>query len=324
MSRTPGLVLCALLAACDSSTDPAQSETSGGTTDGTAPGSTSGAGGTSVAQTETGQASTDGEDVTEGDGSTESTGQSGSGCGVDPGLSGAVPGEVDIDGQARRFLLVLPEGYDADRAYPFVFMFHGRGGDGPQFRTYNGVEEASDNNAILVYPDALPNAQQGGLTGWDLSANGIDIAFMDQLLADFTANLCIDETRIFATGHSHGGFFSNAMGCARGETIRAIAPVAGGGPGAGCEGSVAAWLAHHTDDDVVPVALGKITRDHWVEDNGCSEETTPTDPEPCVAYQGCNEGHDVVWCEHTLEESFGPHAWPSFAGPAIWTFFSAY
>ena len=312
------LLLCALLAACaapdDSDDDAAGDESSTGnvaTTTGDTP------------STDDGEGSSDG--ASDGmDGSESSGGAAMGGCGVDPGLSGDVAGQVEIEGEERRFLLVIPDGYDPNREYPLLFMFHGRGSNGDQFRMYNGVEQAAGSDAILVYPDALPNAIQMGQTGWDLTANGIDVKLVDKLLEDFTNNLCIDEERIFATGHSHGGFFSNTLGCVRGETFRAIAPVAGGGPGMGCEGQVAAWLAHHPDDDVVPLVLGQVARDHWLETNSCGEETAAVDPEPCAEYQGCDEGHEVVWCEHMDDSMFGPHSWPAFAGPAIWDFFSRY
>lgn len=319
MRRTEMLLLSALATACaapdDSDDDAAGGESSTGSVATTTTGDTP--------STDDGESSGGASDGME-EGSESSGGAAMGGCGVDPGLSGDVSGAVEIEGEERRFLLVIPEGYDSNRQYPLLFMFHGRGSNGEQFRLYNGVEEAAGSDAILVYPDALPNAIQMGQTGWDLTANGIDVKLVDKLLEDFTTNLCIDEERIFATGHSHGGFFSNTLGCVRGETFRAIAPVAGGGPGMGCEGQVAAWLAHHPDDDVVPIILGQVARDHWLETNSCGEETAPVDPEPCVEYQGCDEGYGVVWCEHMDDSMFGPHSWPAFAGPAIWDFFSRY
>jgi len=321
MRRTELFLLCASIAACpapeDSGDDAAGDESSTGTV-ATTTGDTPDTGGEEEGATDGGS-----EDGMEG-GSEDSGGSAMGGCGVDPGLSGDVSGQVEIDGEPRRFLLVVPEDYDPNRQYPLFFMFHGRGSNGEQFRQYNGVEELGTSDAIFVYPDALPNAIQMGQTGWDLTTNGIDVALVDKLIEDFTTNLCIDEERIFATGHSHGGFFSNALGCSRGDVFRAIAPVAGGGPGQGCEGEVAAWLAHHPDDDVVPLVLGQVSRDHWLETNGCGEETSPVDPDPCVEYQGCNEGYEVVWCEHMDDSMFGPHSWPAFAGPAIWEFFSRF
>jgi len=315
------VVLCALLASCGES-DPAEPEA--GTTTGAASDAGDDGASTSGAAEDTGAGEGSSDDAgSESDSGAAETGAV-SGCGTDPGFTGVAPGQLDVDGEPRNFQLVLPDDYDPDNAYPLVFMFHGRGGEGGQLRQYAGVEEASAGEAIFVYPDALPNAKQGGLTGWDLSSVGIDVAFVDALLADFDANLCIDQERVFAAGHSHGGFFSNTLGCFRGDVFRAIGPVAGGGPGVGCKGTVAAWLAHNPDDTTVPIGLGKLSRNHWLESNACGEETQVGEPDVCAEYQGCDDGFDVVWCEHEEQAQGSPHGWPSFAGESIWAFFARY
>ena len=97
----------------------------------------------------------------------------------------------------------------------------------------------------------------------------------------------------------------------------------GGPPFGACEGdTVAAWLAHGTGDGVVPFSQGQQARDSLLDRNGCDVGTAPVDPAPCVAYEGCAEGMPVVWCEHQETELQG-HAWPRFAGPAIWAFFAS-
>ena len=47
---------------------------------------------------------------------------------------------------------------------------------------------------------------------------------------------------------------TNAVGCLRGDVIRAIAVVAGSGPNnaSQCKGPVAAWITHGMDDENVP------------------------------------------------------------------------
>jgi polyhydroxybutyrate depolymerase len=42
-------------------------------------------------------------------------------------------------------------------------------------------------------------------------------------------------------------------------------------------------------------------------------------PDACVAYQGCDEGYPVHWCEFP-----GGHTVPQFASDAIWKFFSKF
>jgi poly(3-hydroxybutyrate) depolymerase len=228
-------------------------------------------------------------------------------------------------GLQREFTVALPDGYDPGMAYPLVFALHGRGSNGEQFRLYAGVEEASAGQAIFVYPDGLPVESMAGQTGWELGANDRDVAFFDALYDELTTNLCVDLDRVYATGHSFGGFFSNALGCVRGDVLRAIAPVAGGGPAGVCQGQVAVWIAHGEDDMVVDTFLGQMTYNTWVSKNACDAETEPVDPEPCIANLGCDAGFDVVWCLHAEQTmGIGTHGWPSFAGDAIWAFFAAH
>jgi polyhydroxybutyrate depolymerase len=161
-------------------------------------------------------------------------------------------------------------------------------------------------------------------TGWDLMPDSEDVQFFDAMLAEVSASLCVDDARVFSAGHSFGGFMSNSIGCYRGGTIRAIAPVAGGGPFWPCSGQVAAWIAHGTLDAVVPFMAGEDSRDFWTERNNCDvAQSEPVDPAPCVAYAGCDGEFPVHWCQHDEPELMG-HNWPDWAGEGIWAFFSAF
>jgi poly(3-hydroxybutyrate) depolymerase len=112
-------------------------------------------------------------------------------------------------------------------------------------------------------------------TGWSLSNDSDDLAFVDGLLAKYTGELCIDERAIFATGHSFGGCMSNTVGCYRGEAFRAIAPVAGcsggGGRNTSCSGRIAALLIHSPKDTSTRYrgAIGACTR--YLRANSCDE-----------------------------------------------------
>lgn len=243
-------------------------------------------------------------------------------CGQPPPFTGLMAQTIDAAGMQRAYDLVVPEGYDPDVAYPLVFAWHGRGGNGELARLYFKVEEASAGQAVFVYPDGLPLADMNNQTGWDLDPANEDVALFDAILADVSARLCIDPARVFSTGHSFGGYMSNTLGCARAGIVRAIAPVAGGGPFGACSGQVAAWLAHGTGDTTVPLSQGEGARDHWLAANTCGESTAPVDPAPCVAYDDCASGFPVHWCQHD-EPDLGGHGWPDWAGPAIWDFFAA-
>jgi len=228
--------------------------------------------------------------------------------------AGTTVRSIDVRGTERSFRLAVPEGYDPDAPHALVFVWHGLGGSASNFQRLMRMETTAGGAAIAVYPQGLPRV--GDADGWDLDDDGEDVALFDAVYAEIASELCIDRARVFSTGFSHGGFMSNLLGCVRGDVVRAIAPIAGASAGRRCTGQVAAWLVHGTADLVVVPNLGKAARGRWLVRNGCSREATPTTPEGCSEYLGCDEGYPVVWCEHS-----GPHTVPAWVPAAAWGFF---
>lgn len=249
------------------------------------------------------------------------------GCGV----AGMTPGggqsrSIDVKGAARTYLLSIPAAYDAYQAYPVVFVFHSGGGTGAKARDYFKFQNIAEDKAIFVYPD-------GKRGEWDLDTpakDNDDVAFFDALLADLKARTCMDASRVFATGSSMGAYFSNQLGCRRGDALRAIAPHAGGGPydvdsaydqdgHLKCAGKPVAAMVFHGDNDTnVSVEDGQLSVDHWAWANGCKMTNKPIAPSPCVAYDGCNK--PVVWCK---VPGIGHRVWSE--GPkASWEFFASF
>ncbi len=119
---------------------------------------------------------------------------------------------------------------------PVVFAFHGHGGTARsasnQFKIHEQWPEA-----IVVYLQGLKTATkrdpQGAKPGWQNSADdegGRDLKFFDAVLADLKKELKVDETKIFATGHSNGGGFTYLLWAERGEVLAAVGP-SSSGPG---------------------------------------------------------------------------------------------
>ncbi len=247
-------------------------------------------------------------------------------CGRMPPRTGQWYETVMSDGVARRFYVSVPSNYDPTRRYPVVFGLHGRDYDGIRMRAYLALEDQRPNDwAIFVYPDALRRDwsatfsaigwQNGPVASRTSSYGGDDdLRFIDAVVAWTRANLCVDDTRFFATGQSWGGDFSNVVGCFRGTTFRAVAPVAANGdyylPTAAadiaahpCVGSPAVWAFHGVADPGFTLALGQRYRDFWVRRNTCDvASTTALMPagamadDTCVEYQGCAQR--VRWCAY--------------------------
>ncbi len=259
--------------------------------------------------------------VTGGSGGAGGSGGS-TGCGK-MGKTGAFQQTMTAAGLERGYYLSVPTTYDASVPNRLVFGYHGSNYTGIMMRQYLDLERAPlVAGTVFVYPDGLPLENQPDHIAWELAADSRDMIYFDELLAKLESEYCIDPDRIFVNGQSYGGLMTNALGCFKGDVIRAIAVVAGSGPrGSSCQGQVAAWLTHGMDDDSVDFSSGEASRDHWVEANHCTMTTLPGTPVQCLNYQGCDPGYPVIWCPHVND---GGHQHPSFGRAAVREFLASF
>ncbi len=240
------------------------------------------------------------------------------GCGTMDPPSGEI--NITVGADQRMYIVSLPDEYDASHPYPVIFGFHGRGGsaDGVTNNYYLGLEVPGGTPSIFVYPDGLPD--DNDQKGWP-NTNGRDVAFFDAILAELATGYCIDENRVFSTGHSYGGMMSHTLACERASVLRAVAPVAGAMFfGGNCSGQIAALGIHGNPDGTVDYEQGLSAIERLIEANGCDESSTaPYEPtDHCTSY-ACAAGYPVVWCEHQED-----HAWPDFASATIKAFFDRF
>jgi polyhydroxybutyrate depolymerase len=243
------------------------------------------------------------------------------GCDTDPLPPTGGLRTLDVDGTERQYILTLPADYDGAHPYRLIFGFHGAqydaewvaDGEAPLTGPYFGLEQEAAGSAIFVAAQALPGS-------WS-NTGGQDLAYVEALLTSLEDELCIDESRVFATGFSAGGIMTVRLGCALGDVFRAIAPMSPNLPSDCEDGSepIAYWTSHGTLDRSITPDQGALARGEFLERNGCSETTVPAEPEGCVNYEGCNAGSPVSSC--TFE---GAHVPAPFAGAAIWAFFAQF
>jgi len=257
-----------------------------------------------------------------------------SGCGSSPPSSGNKTISVSgAPGGNRSYELDMPGGYDRNDPYPLLIAYHGTGSDGAQFcgGYYGNFGATVGNDAVIVCPDAEGSSS----IDWTESH---DLPFFDAMLADLKSKLCIDQDRVFVTGHSAGAGFTHRLGCARGNVIRAIAPVAGFKTGAECSspvGQVAAIVIHGDADSLVPQSSGESVRDFWIGRNSCnggsSFNVSPKDCDTHKGYNSCDSGYAVEWCLEQGVDHLDYWSIPTFAGgnptnlapPALWNFFTS-
>ena len=237
-----------------------------------------------------------------------------SGCGI-PSAAGTQT--LKFQGASWRYIVDLPRGYDKSHPYRLIVAFHGRTGTAEKVKTYFDLEGSAARPAVVVYPQA-----QGG---WGGKADR-DMAYVDTLLARLKATLCVDQTQIFAAGHSMGGSFVNDLSCARAGVFRATAVVAGGvGSIRPCRGEMAAILLHNPKDNMVSYSQGIIERDKRIAQNRLAPNAVDASATfRCKRWGARAISDPVVFCD--LPSTFNrsrpyAHGWPEGTGPTIVSFF---
>jgi len=239
------------------------------------------------------------------------------GCARPRAADGVFRRTLTVEGKVRRYLMVTASAVPAGVKAPLIFVFHGRGGSPDRVRR-NGFESTVKGRAIIVYPQGLSIPDPDAPSGWDLRTKGDDFAFFDRLLETVGDAYCVDFGRVFATGHSFGGWMTNRLGYARGSRLRGIAPSAGGLSPGDCGGRpLAAMILHARNDGTVNFVEGEAAHAMWSKAAGCRADTKPADAAgPCVAHEGCVPEAPVWLCAHGQY-----HSWPTFGASAIWAFF---
>jgi poly(3-hydroxybutyrate) depolymerase len=234
------------------------------------------------------------------------------GCGKTPTLrNGSYT--IPSSGQSRSFILRIPDGYSNTRPYRLIFAYHWRGGtmndvsSGGSSGTawsYYGMQQQSNNSAILVAPQGIGN-------GW-ANSNGQDITFTDDMIRMIENDLCVDTAQLFAMGFSYGGGMSYAIACARASVFRAVV-IYSGAQLSGCSGGTQPtgyFGIHGVSDNVLNISSGRSLRDTFVRNNGCAAQNPP---EPAAgsgrhittAYT-CRAGYPVQWAAFDGGHGPGP------------------
>ena len=167
---------------------------------------------------------------------------------------------LEAGGGVHDVRIYVPEMLSSDPA-PTVLNWHGLGSNGPEQAAFSGYETLAETEEfVVVHPTGLDVGD--GRNSWELAQFDTpardDLAFADALIDLLVQDWCADESRIYSTGMSNGGFFTSELVCHRSTRIAAAASVAGMSNAPGCdpERAVPYISFHGTDDNVVPFAGG--------------------------------------------------------------------
>ena len=173
---------------------------------------------------------------------------------------------------ALEYLLTLPDDYGRPPGvrYPLVLFLHGAGERGHDLEAIkkHGIKELTEFQArydfILAAPQCPPD------TWW------VDqMEALDQLLDDVCSSYRVDQTRIYLTGLSMGGYGTWHYAVRHPERFAAVVPICGGGTWwngypemVRTIKNVPVWAFHGADDDIVPLSASQELVDALEEVNG--------------------------------------------------------
>jgi len=237
-------------------------------------------------------------------------------------------------------LVGIPTGYTGKDPVPVVIAFHAAGNDNTSIQnTFKSSDLAK--KYLMVYPNST-SATTSNKTGWSIQA---DKTRYTEVQAAILSQACVDENRIYATGHSSGAQFVVALLCSGDGDFDAVAPVASS---VYCQkwknGPVPALAIHGVmDEERTKYNLndgdGKKDLQPYLTSNMCQMTSTAFQPDVskcsniqgidgkpfnagCVEFSGCSV--KTRWCNHN-DPNYGTtnHGIPCFGVRAIYDFFES-
>jgi len=198
---------------------------------------------------------------------------------------------VEVENTHRTYWLHIPPSYDKTKLIPLVLVFHGGEGQPQQIERHTGFSDLADRDGFIVaYPEGIDKHWNDGREN---APQVDDVEFVSALIEDIARSFNVDRKRIYATGISNGGMFSQRLACELSGTIAAIASVAASMPDAlavRCKPArpISVLMINGTDDPLIPYGGGALPRTtvggkvlstpdtikFWVDHNKCSQKPT--------------------------------------------------
>ena len=239
-----------------------------------------------------------------------------------PGTRTGAPGKTDelLTGAGIRYYVRTPRNYDSRIAHPLMMVFSpgDRGGLGTEWFT-GLTTEATRLGFIVVYADnrprKTPSMNRPLAREWIL-----ELGTIPALVA---TEWCIDENKVFLTGHSNGGTISTALALLDGSPVKpaALAPSAAGFRAQDletfrCPEPIPVMVMHSKNDSLFPNYGAEATQ-WWKQCNQCPDSVVKFE-DSCIAYPDCANGVSTMYCEGEKKHA----AWPE-TNDRILSFFSA-
>lgn len=172
--------------------------------------------------------------------------------------------QINVEGTTRSYLLYIPHSIPKNHPLPLLLVFHGGGGHSYNMPRFTGFDELAESRGFLV---AYPESTNGHWNDTRNLSPADDVGFVRALVSELERSYPVDPGRVYATGISNGGFFSQRLACDLTDRITAVASVAATMPESlvpVCHPSrpVSVMFMQGTDDPLVHIEGGNVARTH--------------------------------------------------------------
>jgi len=249
----------------------------------------------------------------------------------------------------REFYAYIPNGIDPSNSQvPLLFSLHGYTSRALWNMGYSGFQPIADlNKFIVIYPQGtiLPSTGEThwNVGGWTYGSPTNDVDFISSLIDWAYSEYGIDQSKVYSTGMSNGGYMSYHLACNLSSKIASVASVTGSMTPEtfnSCNPNhpTAIMQIHGDVDTVVPYYGNWRSRSipevmqFWEDYNNCQSEEIIALPDMnndgdaglLYQYDECIDNVEVVLY---LMTNMG-HEWPTFSNgndissaEIIWNFF---
>lgn len=184
-----------------------------------------------------------------------------------------------------------PANYDPRYAHPLLVVYAYAGGRAKAVERFSKLTAAATARGLIVaYADHRSMSKR-------------NVESLASVASQVSKHWCIDQHRVFYTGHSDGGTVSTALSLLpeSRDTMHAIAVSAAGFRAQdledlGCRTPMPVMVMHGSNDSLFP-GWGRETSKWWAACNHCDATPGPPDTSGCRAYSGCDKGAPVLYCE---------------------------
>ena len=235
--------------------------------------------------------------------------------------------KITSSGEQREFIIDIPDNYDSNKPYRFFYTSHWIGSTDTAVATGQVTNGGATNwgfyglhrEAVAANEPAIFAAPQSQGSTWQQK----DHALFDDILAKVSASLCIDTSRVFATGFSFGGMITYSLSTNHQKVIRAAVGIAPANYNIYLPNPIPrdpiAWMSTTgMSDGTCPYDGGsgrgaKYIAANRAADNGCTAATIPTwtSGSPtrhiCYDFLGCKPNYPLKVCTFNGNHQAAPY-----------------